>query len=417
MSKTVRLAVLFLAILLLASAVVALVALSQKQTLQNQNQKLNGQLTDSQKKESDLQEHIKKLQNDLQDINNKITQTSQEKSQLQSLYDELKSKQTDLQSQMDQANADRDDWKSRAQNVTRQRDDLMEKLKNRPTIEKVVYKDRIVKVPTPVAETPSEVPVNVSAAGGDQYWASVLKDKTALQMELNQTKTQLDQVALQMMELKKQNSDFALQIKQLARERDELGEKAKYSGNLADTLSVELTQAQNYRKVLAQTADKIRDENLQLASQIRDLTAAKLLLEQTIARLKQEKNAVVSQSPSGNVSLSGGVELPPIIVNFHGSQPSQGAGETKSPDSETTSATNAPKSQGAILSINTDSNFIITDLGQANSPVAIGNMLKVYRNGQEIAALEVIQVRRDICAADIKYKSTDLNVGDVVKLI
>jgi hypothetical protein len=29
--------------------------------------------------------------------------------------------------------------------------------------------------------------------------------------------------------------------------------------------------------------------------------------------------------------------------------------------------------------------------------------------------LEVIQVRRDICAADIKDKTTELKVGDVVK--
>jgi hypothetical protein len=42
--------------------------------------------------------------------------------------------------------------------------------------------------------------------------------------------------------------------------------------------------------------------------------------------------------------------------------------------------------------------------------------MKVYRRSNEIASLEVIQVRRDICAADIKSKSVELQVGDIVRL-
>ena len=56
------------------------------------------------------------------------------------------------------------------------------------------------------------------------------------------------------------------------------------------------------------------------------------------------------------------------------------------------------------------------DLGQANSSVSVGSVLRVYRDSNEIATLEVIQVRRDICAADIKDKSTELKVGDIVRL-
>ena len=71
--------------------------------------------------------------------------------------------------------------------------------------------------------------------------------------------------------------------------------------------------------------------------------------------------------------------------------------------------------EGSIISINESNNFVIVDLGQENSSVGVGNALKVYRNSNEIATLEVIQVRRDICAADIKDKSDELKVGDVVK--
>ena len=74
------------------------------------------------------------------------------------------------------------------------------------------------------------------------------------------------------------------------------------------------------------------------------------------------------------------------------------------------------KTQGSIISINETNNFVIVDLGQENSPVSVGNPLKVYRGSNQIATLEVIQLRRDICAADIKDKSSELKVGDVVKL-
>ena len=47
--------------------------------------------------------------------------------------------------------------------------------------------------------------------------------------------------------------------------------------------------------------------------------------------------------------------------------------------------------------------------------MSVGSVLKVYRDSRAIATLEVIQVRRDICAADIKDKSTELKVGDIVK--
>ena len=74
------------------------------------------------------------------------------------------------------------------------------------------------------------------------------------------------------------------------------------------------------------------------------------------------------------------------------------------------------QTQGSIISINESNNFVITDLGQENSSVGVGNRIKVYRHSNQIATLEVIQVRRDICAADIKDKSVELRVGDTVKL-
>ena len=114
---------------------------------------------------------------------------------------------------------------------------------------------------------------------------------------------------------------------------------------------------------------------------------------------------------SENTSTAGSVELPPIIVNSPNGNAQQAEAAAPAP------AASSGKTEGSIISINESNNFVIVDFGQENSSVSVGNVLKVYRNAQQVATLEVIQVRREICAADIKDKTADIKVGDVVKII
>jgi len=436
MSKAVRLGMGVLAVLVLVSAAVAVWTLMQKQTLEEQNQNLRSQMSDYKNKEDGLLVQVKKLQDKADELNTKIAQADQEKTQAQSLYDELKHKSADLQSQIDQANSDRDDWKNRVDTITHERDDLMQKLKDRPT--QVVYKDRIIQAPPIVESATVPAPVvDVTSSQGDQYWASVLKQKAALQLELEKAKFDLDQAALQVVELKKQNSDLELQVKQVANEKDEIAQKVKYGGDLADTLSIDLARSRNDQKAVNDRADKLKEENMELQEQIRGLTSTKLSLEKTISRLTDDKDAMQKKlaetesviqnriddiwrikesldkklsenAPSNPPVSTGSVDLPPIIVNAPN-------GQASSVSAVSGMSPTAVKNQGAIISINETSNFVITDLGQVNSSVGVGSALKVYRDSKEIATLEVIQVRRDICAADIKDKTTELKVGDVVK--
>jgi len=431
MSKAVRLGVWVLAVLVVVSAAVAVSTLMQKQALEGQNQNLRARISEGKDREAGLLSQLKKLQNDADALNSKVSQSDQAKAEAQNLYDELKRKSADLQSQMDQANTERDDYKNRVDTITRERDDLMQKLKNRPT--QIVYKDRIIQAPPPSTSAAAPV-VDVTSAQGDQYWASVLKQKAVLQLEIEKAKSELDQAALQVVELKKQNADLEVQVKQITHEKDEIAQKVKYGGDLADTLSIDLARARNDQKAVNDRADKVKEENMELLSQIRGLNATKLALEKTISRLTDEKDGMqkklvetqsviqsriddiwkikqsldkrLSENAPNPPSAGGGMELPPIIVNAPNNQ-GQGAFAASS---------GAAKNQGAIISINESSNFVITDLGQVNSPVGVGSILKVYRDSRAIATLEVIQVRRDICAADIKNKSTELRVGDVVRI-
>ena len=438
MSIAVRVSVWILGMLVVVSAAVAVLALMQKQTLQGQNQSLHNQISDDGYKLADLTTKAKKLEDAADQLNNKISQAQQEKAQAQSLYDDLKHKSDDLQAQIEQANTDRDDWKNRVTTISRERDDLMQKLKDRPT--QIVYKTRIVPAPAASDNQPAPSPTgDVAAPQGDKYWASVLKQKAALQVELEKEKSDLNQAALQVVALKKQNSDLGVEVKKVSNEKDEIIQKIKYGQDLADNLSIDLARSRNDQQAVNDRADKLKEENLALLSQIRDLSSVKLELERTVARLTDDKNAMQKKlietesviqsriddiwkikqgldkklSENAPVSSSGSMELPPIIVNAPNNQkqaPSQ-AGQAAP------ASVSMGKNQGSIISINESNNFVIVDLGQENSSVSVGNSLKVYRNSNEIATLEVIQVRRDICAADIKDKSVELKVGDIVKFI
>ena len=448
MSIAVRVSVWILGLLVVVSAAVAVLALMQKQTLQGQNQSLHNQIAADESKLADLTAKAKDLQDQADQLNTKVSTTQQEKTQVQSQYDELKHKSDDLQSQLDQANSDRDDWKNRVQTITHERDDLMQKLKDRPT--QIVYKDRIVQAAAPAVNANASnnssstitPPLDVTSSQGDQYWASVLRQKAALQVELEKEKSDLDQAALQVVDLKKQNSDLETQLKQVSNEKDEIVQKIKYGQDLADNLSIDLARSRNDQQAVNVRADKLKDENLQLLSQIRDLNSTKLDLERTVSHLTDQKDAMqrklvetqsVIQSRIDDIwkikesldkklnenapstSQSGGsMELPPIIVNAPAQQ--QAATNEVQNTQPVTSNNGSGKTQGTIISINESNNFVIVDLGQQNSSVGVGAVLKVNRGSNEIATLEVIQVRRDICAADIKDKTTQLKVGDIARI-
>lgn len=450
MSIAVRVSVWILGLLVVISAAVAVLALMQKQSLQGQNQYLRNQISDYQSKLANLASQTKKIQDDEEELNNKVTQAQQEKSQIQTQYDDLKHKSDDLQAQIQQANSDRDDWKNRVDTISRERDDLMQKLKSRPT--QIVYKERIVQsAPSPEESnlsptTTPEIPSAQASSGGqdDQYWANVLKQKAALLIEIQKEKTALDQAALQVVDLKKENSDLEVELKRVTNEKDEIVQKIKYGQDLADNLSIDLARSHNDEQAINQRADKLKEENLQLLGQIKELSSTKLELEKTVSRLTDDKETMQKRlietesviqsriddiwkikssldkklsensepmSSSSASSSANSVDLPPIIVNSpNNNQMSDGTG------SGSMSSSGGGKNEGSVISINESNNFVIVDLGQENSSVSVGNSLKVYRNSNEIATLQVIQVRRDICAADIKNKSNTLKVGDIVKL-
>ena len=416
MSQAVRRGIILLAALLLVLAVISVAIFTQKRSLEEQNQNLQAQLTEYQNKESQLLAKTKKLQDDSKAMNDRVAQKDKEKAEVQGMYDELKSKYDAVDGQMAQVARERDDWKGRLETARRERDELMKKLRNQP--EKIVYKEQPAAVPP-------------AAGQGEGYWAQVLKEKAVLQLELEKVKSDLDQSVLEIVDLKKKNSDMQLEIKTIQNEKEEIVRKIKYGEDLANNLAVEVARARNDQKMTNERADKLKDQNQQLQDQIKQLTTTKVALERSLTRLGEDKDKMGKKLIQTENVIQGRideiwqikqnldqkitdlpvkpspteVELSPIIVNAVPAGPAPAVGP----------AAAAPREkQHTVISINETNNFVIVDLGEADGS-RVGQALKVYRGGNDIASLEVIQVRKDISAADIKNKSVQLKVGDIVR--
>ena len=460
MSQAIQRGIIILAVLLVFSVGISVFALLQKKSLETQNQNLQDQLSDAKSKQDkiiadakNLQQQVRKFQKENSSFNDRLSEKDKEKEQLQSSYDELKHSEEDLKTQAEEANKERDDWKGRLETIRKERDSLMDKLQHQP--EKIVYKDKPAEETPAVSDAGSADMADAAPAAGtpqgDEYWAQVLKQKSQLVVELDKAKADLDNSALQVADLRRQNSDLQMQIKDLnndkteierrlttekkqlednfVREKQELQRKVKDGEDLASNLSMEAARARGDQKFANDFGSKIKDDNAQLQAEVKQLVSTKIALEKTVAHLTQEKNDMgkrlsdtegviqdrineiwqIKQTLDQKITQINQaksekeVELPPIVVNSSGASVSSSVPTTE-----------VQGGMHKIISINAKNNFVIIDYGESQGS-SIGRIFKVSRGGQEIATLEVIQVRRDISAADIKDQKANLQVGDQVQ--
>lgn len=464
MSKAVKQSIFILVLLLVVSIAVALMTLLEKQKLQTKNQSLSQQISDFQDQQTQLIAESTKLKEQVETLTEQLTAKERDRSKFQSQYEDIKSRYDQLSEQVDQLTKERDDLKERSTTVGAERDRLMKELQARPQkiVEKIVYKEKPTEaeaigtmdasaVPPPM--TPATIGAPPVAAGvkkdgqaesavvkqaeadsakqkaEEDHWAEVFKQKAALTIEVDKSKKALDESAIQIVELKKQAADMQLVIDKLNSERDEIIRKIKYGQDLADNLSIELARAKNDQKFTAERAEKLSAENANLQAQVKQLSSTKLSLEKTIGRLTDDKENIqkkliesesviqsriddiwkikqnidqrVQSMPKSNENQ---IELAPIVINAN---PQSESLVDDIPAEQT-------KNQAHIVSINNDNNFVIIDMGEKDG-IKMGQAFRAYRGSKEIARLEVIQLRRDIAAADIKKKSAQLQVGDLVR--
>lgn len=358
---------------------------------------------------------------------------------LQSKFEAVEKEKNDLLAKINSAGGNLDEMAAKVANFTRERDEL----KNRLTTVQA-ERDQLVKklADSMQALSDSAAKSDQSAAGAqlkqqddtkigspddEDYWAKILKAKSALQVDLEKIKDDLSKSQLEISDLKKQNSDLQIEISKLNSDKEMIAREIKYGNDLAKNLSLELARSQSEKQFMSDRMSKIADENGQLHEQLKMLTATKVALERSIVKLQGDKKQIEGKlfetegviqnrveqiyqlkdslekdfKPAVKNLKTGEIDLSPIIVNSI----DKNTAEVKASES---------KVNGTIVSINDENNFVIVNLGE-DAGIKMGEKLNVYRGANYIAGLEVIQVRKDILAADIKNKMMTIEVGDSVK--
>ncbi|MCB9719876.1 MAG: hypothetical protein H6756_03290 [Candidatus Omnitrophica bacterium] len=276
-----------------------------------------------------------------------------------------------------------------------------------------------------------EIPKDIPPASDESYWANLLRDKAELEVKLQGMEDNLAQSSIQIVELRQQNEDLQLELDTLQAQSDDLAQEIKYKSNMINNLSLELARTKNDKKFISDRLTRIQQENGGLREELRQLVEAKSSLQKSIVRLTQDKNKVERELGSAENLIQskideiweikesldrtfkestqkfqspGTVELPPIMVSSGGNAPAI----------KFDSGATEPGFNGRIVSVNEENNFVIVDVGE-EAGVGLGDALSVYRDSKYVAQLEVIQVRKDIAAADIKNQWTQVQVGDTIR--
>lgn len=443
MSKAAKLSVLILTVLLVATLGFAIFTyMNLQQTsgdLETVEQKLDKTTADLQ---SQQKLHITKAN----ELKGQISRAKEENDEyiqkIKKITQEAEEHVEGLRAQINDITSERDKWERRIKSIREDRDQLMgkideltKKLEGKPESQ-IVYEEREPKV-TQTELVPAFVPdvsqaPSISLKSGriidEEYWANLLKEKASLEVNIEELEEKLSDKSIAVVEIRQKNEDLQLQVDSLKHEKEDIEAEMQHKLDMVDNLSLELARTKNDKKFITNRAKKLSEDNKILRGQMKQLVSVKNALEKAMVRLSREKEKIEGQlgrtetliqskideiweikdeldrsirSVQSDTS-SNEVELPPIVV-IPGEQ------ATNFNMGETDSGFN-----GKVISINDPNNFVIVDIGE-NTGVQLGENLSVYRDSKYIARLEVIQVRKDISAADIKDQWSKVKVGDVIR--
>ncbi len=441
MSRAAKSILVFLLLLLFVSVGLLTYVALQKQEVDKAKISLEKQIDEFQGRE-------KKYILENKDLQEKLKVAEKIKTELQEKLSSFDGNMEDLDLKLKELSQEREGLQEKVKKLEGEREKLLAQLKEKAEPQ-VVYKyvDRDTGAPVPqdqlqrpladkkvpekqaVQEKPVSPPSLEISSDNENYWAQVIKEKTALELETEDLQGRLEKSMLELEEMKKRNSDLELGLSELNNEKESIERKIKHGNDLADNLSLELARSENDKKFLNGRLGKMNDENTNLRNQIKGLTSTKIALEKSIVRLQDEKKTIerklleteniiqnrideiwdIKDSLEKNFKstdsqASGEVELPPIVVSS----------SNHSVLEDEVAVAVSPGFDGNVVSVNDENNFVIVDLGESDG-LKLGDNMSVYRGAEYVAALEVIQVRSDIAAADIKNKVTTIQVGDTVR--
>jgi len=286
-----------------------------------------------------------------------------------------------------------------------------------------------VAVAVPQGSQESEEPrMSINQGAEDIYWAGVLKAKKSLEVQMENVNSQLKTMQINSEQMKKDKNVLDLEVKSLNRDKQDLKRQLEYNQKLIDSLAQELVREKNDKFETQTTVASLKDENEVIKRQLKSLNVRKINLESKVTDLQREKFdfenklTVMDSVLKDNISQMDGlkrqfeaaqkeklmaliepqkesVELPPIVVRPQAELPKEAA---------------SAFTTGKVLTVNEDSGFVIINIGE-DAGLKMGDTFQVYRDNQSIATIEIIQLRPNISACDIKKSTGIIKSGDIIR--
>lgn len=385
MDKKIKLIAIILGVFSLTAAVIAFSYITRYNSLMRDFQ--------------ELQKEKQTLRAENEALARKITQAQEE-------AEGLREAQKNLQKEAERLASEHMELQNKYTALSQEKDKLMERLQQ-----------SLSGAASLTAKTASATP------SSDEYWAGILKEKGDLELQMSNLKDTLKDNQLKIDELSKEKLSLDLEIQKLTKEKTDIQRQLEYNEKLSDSMSLQLVREKEDKRKIQKQAGLMKEENYALRSRIKDTMNTNVSLEKKLKetedrrmelynrlnqmdQLLQNKLSEVLETKQDLGELKKGltpstqsaVELPPIVV------PSAAGGSPAAKEA----------SSGRIVSINEEKDFVILDRGEAQG-IYPGQTLAVYQDSEQIATLEVIQVRPNVSAADIKEKTARIKAGDVVK--
>ena len=218
----------------------------------------------------------------------------------------------------------------------------------------------------------------------------------------------------------------------------------EYNQKLMDSIAQELVMERNDKMHINESLKVLKNENKVLTRQLGALNTRKAALEKRTQELQQDKEVVQNKLKSVETMLTDKIaQIDLFKEQLSAIQRGRTEASTAAPASQAAAVTGASADRGAsvelapivvrpqddmpsakanvavmnggkVLAVNKENNFVVIDVGE-NQGTKIGDTFQILRNGQVIATVEAIQVRKDIAACDIKKQSASPRIGDAAQ--
>ena len=345
----------------------------------------------------------------------------------------LKEREAAVRQDLERLASKHDDLQKKFEALSEERNKLIERLQK-------TLAGRAVLPAAPISAAPSS-----AVPSADEYWAGVLKGKENLELQLADLKNTLGTNQLKMNELSQAQASLELEVNNLSKEKTDLQRQLGYNEKMADSLSLQLVREKDDKRNIEKQENLLKEENYALRSRLKEVMSNKVGLEKKLKDtedkrtelynrlnqmdgLLQEKLSSVLDTERDYKDIGKGpapaseatVELPAIVVSGGSTtlttSPEQGrrTGGGLSANAQETTQTPGGQLSGKVLSINEENNFVILDIGE-NQGIRKGQVLHIYQAQALIATLEVVEVRANVSAADIKEKTAEIKTGDVAR--